>query len=55
MELQLGTQGFLRIHKSFIVALNNINAFTAETIEISSRQLPVGNSYKKMVMAALER
>ena len=54
MEQQLGRERFLRIHKSFIIALNNIQAFTAETIEISERQLPIGNSYRKMVMAALE-
>lgn len=54
MEQQLGREGFLRIHKSFIIALNNIQAFTAETIEISGRQLPIGNIYKKMVLATLE-
>ena len=47
MEQQLGRERFLRIHKSFIVALNNINAVTAETIEISGRQPPVAIAIKR--------
>lgn len=45
---------FLRIHKSYIVALNKIDAFTSVSIEISGKELPVGRSYKEKVVQILQ-
>jgi DNA-binding LytR/AlgR family response regulator len=53
MELQLLNKKFLRIHRSFLVAIDNINAFNTVTVEINSYKLPIGRSYKKIVHAAL--
>jgi DNA-binding LytR/AlgR family response regulator len=44
---------FMRVHRSFIVAKNKIDAFTAADIEIRGKQIPVGRSYKELVLAAL--
>jgi len=37
---------FLRIHKSFIVAINKIESFNADTIQIARHELPIGRLYK---------
>ncbi len=46
---------FIRIHRSFMVAKNKIEAFTATDIEINNQFLPIGRSYKDIVMAMLEQ
>jgi len=37
---------FLRIHKSYIVAINKIESFNADTIQIAKHELPIGRLYK---------
>lgn len=46
---------FLRIHRSFIVNTTQITAFSALQIEIGEQELPIGNSYKKEVLAYLKQ
>ncbi len=53
MEEKLPSEGFLRIHKSYIVSMNKIEAFTANTIEIQGKELPIGRSFKNAVLNAL--
>ncbi len=54
LEEKLPNDGFLRIHKSFIVSLSRIEAFTAHTIEVPGKELPIGRSYKNTVLDALQ-
>lgn len=49
----LNDQNFLRIHRSFIVAKDKIEAYTATDIEISNKTLPIGRSYREEVMKTL--
>jgi len=49
LEKDLAGKGFLRIHRSFIVNIKNITAFTTTDIEIGNRELPIGESYKEYV------
>jgi DNA-binding LytR/AlgR family response regulator len=53
MEEKLPAENFLRIHKSFIVSIGKIEAFTANTIEIQGKELPIGRSFKNAVLSAL--
>ena len=53
LEENLPSQEFLRIHKSYIVALNAITAFSASVIQISDKELPIGRNYKNSVLKAL--
>lgn len=53
MEEKLPAEGFLRIHKSYIVSTGKIEAFTANTIEIQGKELPIGRSFKNAVLSAL--
>jgi DNA-binding LytR/AlgR family response regulator len=42
----LPADAFLRIHRSYIVSLNKIDSYNAETIEIAKKELPIGRLYK---------
>jgi DNA-binding LytR/AlgR family response regulator len=53
MELQLPNKRFVRIHRSFLVAIDHINAFNTVTIEINNHKLPIGRSYRKAVHSIL--
>ncbi len=53
MEEKLPPENFLRIHKSFIVSITKIEAFTANTVEVPGKELPIGRSYKNAVLSAL--
>ncbi len=46
----LNEENFLRIHKSFIVAVDKITAITSYDVEIGKTQLPIGRNYKENVM-----
>jgi DNA-binding LytR/AlgR family response regulator len=37
---------FLRIHKSFIIAINRIESFNTDSIQIAKHELPIGRLYK---------
>ncbi len=54
MQDKLPDSGFMRIHKSFIVSLTKIEAFTAHSIEVPGKELPIGRSYKNSVLGALQ-
>jgi len=55
MEEMLSKNIFLRIHRSFIVSKDKISAFTATGVEIDGKQIPIGRSYKEVVISILER
>lgn len=54
VEEQLANTNFVRVHRSFIVAKQKIDAFTAIDIEIGDKHIPIGRSYKELVLRLLE-
>jgi two-component system, LytTR family, response regulator len=54
IEGLLANNNFLRIHRSFIVAKDKITAFTATSVEINNKEIPIGRNYKEFVIKALE-
>lgn len=52
-EELLPSDSFIRIHRSYIVSISKIEAFTATDIEIGNKELPIGRSYKKGVFKSL--
>ena len=50
----LRENNFLRIHRSFIVAKDKIEAFSATEVELGGKRLPIGRSYKELVLSVLE-
>ena len=53
IEAQLTNNDFLRIHRSYLVSKAKIDAFTATEIEIAGQQIPIGRSYKELVISQL--
>lgn len=54
IEQELGHFNFLRIHRSFLININKITAFTANDIEIGERVIPIGTNYKELVQQTLK-
>lgn len=54
IEAKLPQHDFLRVHRSYIVALNSITSFTNELLEIGKKQIPISRSYKDGVLKRLE-
>jgi two-component system, LytTR family, response regulator len=40
---------FKRVHRSFIVAVNKIESYTAETIEVKGMAIPIGRCYRDVL------
>ena len=46
IEALLPSTLFKRIHRSFIVAVNKIDSYTAEMVELNNISLPIGRGYR---------
>lgn len=55
LEELMRSDNFLRIHRSFLVAVDKIESFSAAEVEIAGRSLPIGRSHKEYVMERLGR
>jgi DNA-binding LytR/AlgR family response regulator len=55
LEESLPREQFLRIHRSFIVNLEKIDAYSATDVEIGKLSIPIGRNYKNDVMKILAR
>lgn len=49
LEEKLSESNFLRIHRSFIVALDKVRTYSARHIEVSTRELPIGRLFHQRV------
>lgn len=54
LEDLLPPSNFIRVHKSFLVAIDKIEKITRNRIRIGDNLIPVGESYKKDFYARLE-
>lgn len=55
IENKLDKEHFIRVHRSFIVALNKIQSFNNSSIQIGKQFIPIGRSYKLPVLDQLNR
>ncbi|MGB2128394.1 MAG: LytTR family transcriptional regulator DNA-binding domain-containing protein [Flavicella sp.] len=46
---------FLRVHKSFIVAIDKIKVIEGNRIKIETHKIPIGQTYKSQVTKLLNR
>jgi DNA-binding LytR/AlgR family response regulator len=49
LEETLPKDNFIRIHRSFIIALNKIDSYNADIIHIGNKDLPIGRLFKQNV------
>jgi DNA-binding LytR/AlgR family response regulator len=54
LEAMLPEAGFVRIHRSFIVAVGKIRAYTPTHVELADQELPIGRLYQKDVGRVLK-
>ncbi|GAB3701130.1 LytTR family DNA-binding domain-containing protein [Spirosoma flavus] len=55
LESRLPGEQFVRIHKSYIVALNKIDRLTGNTLHIGDTELPVGITFRRELTDRLHR
>lgn len=55
IEAKLPSDAFLRIHRSYIIALKHITSFSNEEVIIGQTSLSISRSYKKEVLGVLEK
>lgn len=55
MEELLPSDKFMRVHRSFIVALDHIDSVSKNVIQIGSHQIAVGDNYKDPFLEFLSR
>lgn len=55
IETQLPSSLFLRTHRSYIVSLNKLTAYTKNDVEIGKIEIPIGSSYTTKVFPVLEK
>ncbi len=51
MEHKLPPQNFVRVHRSYIANLDKIEAMEENSVVFSKSDIPIGKSYKKLLMA----
>jgi len=49
IESLLPSNQFKRIHRSFIISIDKIESYTAETVEINGVAIPIGRGYKFVI------
>ncbi|MNE15019.1 Sensory transduction protein LytR [compost metagenome] len=54
LESMLPANQFVRIHRSYLVAINKIDSFTADDIEIQKKEIPIGRMYQHEVNRVLK-
>lgn len=55
LEESLPQQQFLRVHRSFIINVNKIDAYSATDVEIGKHSIPIGRNYKNDVIKVLAK
>ena len=55
IEAKLPQSQFLRIHRSYIVAVKSIESYTSEFIEIKNKALPISRTYKESILKKMEK
>ncbi|MFN4255828.1 MAG: LytR/AlgR family response regulator transcription factor [Saprospiraceae bacterium] len=55
MEAWLAGFGFVRVHRSFVVSLANVEAYTATEVFSGGKSVPIGRQYREEVEVAMGR
>lgn len=55
IEKELPQDKFIRVHRSYIVSLNKITAYTSMDIEIGRIEIPIGQTYKGKISTLLNK
>lgn len=53
MEEKLGNKEFIRIHKSYIVALDKVESFRKNMVQVGGIEIPLSDSYKEAFLEGI--
>ncbi len=53
LEKRLPSNGFVRIHRSYVININEVKSFSAESVHLTNKELPVGRAYKQLALTQL--
>lgn len=54
IETKLPPNNFIRVHRSYIIAISKITAYSNEFIEINKKAIPISRTYKEQVLQKLQ-
>jgi len=54
MENLLSEHKFLRVHRSYMVSLNKISGYNGISVQLETKEIPIGRLYKQMVIERLQ-
>jgi DNA-binding LytR/AlgR family response regulator len=54
LEEMLPKDGFVRVHRSYIIAINKIDSYNTDVIEIGKKEIPIGRLFKHDVSRILK-
>jgi DNA-binding LytR/AlgR family response regulator len=55
LEQKLPENKFVRIHRSFIVSIDNVSSITFNSVKLGDIEIPVGRNYKQQAMKVLNK
>lgn len=55
IENRLDQHKFMRVHKSYIIALSKVQSYSNNNIQINDYYIPIGRSYKIQVFEQLKK
>ncbi len=55
LEEKLPVERFIRIHRSFIIALDKIEVFSSTEVEVAGKTIPIGRNYKSETLKLLNQ
>jgi len=54
MENLLSEHKFMRVHRSYIVSINKISGYNGISVQLETKEIPIGRLYKQVVMEKLQ-
>ena len=50
LERIFESAGFLRVHRSYLVALRHIEAYSNTAVQVGGKEIPIGRQYREEVL-----
>ena len=55
MEQGLPADRFIRVHRSYIVAVDKISTVQSNSVRVGSKEIPVGKNYRDGLMEVVQK
>jgi DNA-binding LytR/AlgR family response regulator len=55
LEQKLPESKFIRVHRSFIIALDKVSSFSNTNVKLNTFDIPIGRNYKNQALSALNK